>query len=200
VAPEHVNRDEVDRRQTRLLDAYGDAWVETETVDVPADEFPEHVENARDGYVGGGYAFVVRAPGQTPPLTESMPDDAVPDGDRVLLILHRASENWGVPGGGLEGDESFGDAAIREVREETGVTCKITGLYGMSHVEWVSAGDHSETLHSLHVYFDARYVEGALAPQPGEVYGAAWFGDPPANAIDLVERRGDDWPPSPDDG
>jgi len=41
--------------------------------------------------------------------------------------------DWMVPGGKLEGDESFEEAAIREVREETGMEVRITGLYKIFH-------------------------------------------------------------------
>ena len=41
--------------------------------------------------------------------------------------------DWMVPGGKLEGDESFEEAVIREVREETGMEVRITGLYKIFH-------------------------------------------------------------------
>jgi 8-oxo-dGTP pyrophosphatase MutT (NUDIX family) len=47
--------------------------------------------------------------------------------------LDVTSDDWMVPGGKLEGDESFEEAAIREVREETGMEVKITGLYKIFH-------------------------------------------------------------------
>src|SRR4030042_2464146 len=47
--------------------------------------------------------------------------------------LDVTSDDWMVPGGKLEGDESFEEAAIREVREETGIEVKITGLYKIFH-------------------------------------------------------------------
>jgi 8-oxo-dGTP pyrophosphatase MutT (NUDIX family) len=47
--------------------------------------------------------------------------------------LDVTSDDWMVPGGRLEGDESFEEAAIREVKEETGIKVKITGLYKIFH-------------------------------------------------------------------
>ncbi|MBA4072977.1 MAG: hypothetical protein C0497_14255 [Gemmatimonas sp.] len=44
-----------------------------------------------------------------------------PDGVRVLLIRD-SYRNWGFPKGHLEADESPDAAAVREVREETGLT------------------------------------------------------------------------------
>lgn len=57
-------------------------------------------------------------------------------GDRVLMV-QRANEpgrgNWSIPGGHLEWGERAEDAAVREVREETGISCDIKGLVG--HVD-----------------------------------------------------------------
>jgi len=45
-----------------------------------------------------------------------------PDGERILLVHHRRLDRWLVPGGHVEaGDPEIGDAARREVIEETGV-------------------------------------------------------------------------------
>jgi len=57
----------------------------------------------------------------------------VTDGDRVL-VLDRLASNWpGVtfPGGHVEPGESFTDAVIREVREETGLTVAHPALVGI---------------------------------------------------------------------
>ncbi|TPW76210.1 NUDIX hydrolase [Schumannella soli] len=50
----------------------------------------------------------------------------VDDRDRVLLFLTRAPDSsgfarWMTPGGGVEGDETHGEAAVRELWEETGL-------------------------------------------------------------------------------
>jgi len=42
---------------------------------VDADRFVDLRDFARDGYTGGGYAWVVRRPEQAIDLTESMPDE-----------------------------------------------------------------------------------------------------------------------------
>ncbi|XP_071964557.1 diphosphoinositol polyphosphate phosphohydrolase 1-like [Antedon mediterranea] len=48
------------------------------------------------------------------------------DFDEVLLVSSTGSpENWVVPGGGLEPDESAGDAAVRELKEEAGVIGRV---------------------------------------------------------------------------
>jgi ADP-ribose pyrophosphatase YjhB (NUDIX family) len=49
----------------------------------------------------------------------------------ILLIRRSDNDNWAVPGGAIDLGESLTDAAIRETREETGITCEITGLVGI---------------------------------------------------------------------
>jgi 8-oxo-dGTP pyrophosphatase MutT (NUDIX family) len=49
----------------------------------------------------------------------------------ILLIRRSDNGNWALPGGAIDIGESVADAAVREVQEETGITCQITGLIGV---------------------------------------------------------------------
>ena len=51
------------------------------------------------------------------------------DGD-ILLLRRKDNDKWTMPGGTLDFGESLTDCAIREVREETGLQIRITGLIG----------------------------------------------------------------------
>ena len=46
----------------------------------------------------------------------------IDDRDRLLLFRWDPPDIWITPGGGLEPDESYEQAALRELREETGIT------------------------------------------------------------------------------
>jgi 8-oxo-dGTP diphosphatase len=189
-----VNLERVERVAERLQDRYGEVPVEREVVEQPAAGFEELVANARDGYNGGAYAWVVRDPADAAELTETFAGE-FDDRERVLMILPRDGDEWGLPGGGREGEESWADAAVREVREEAGVNCEVTGLWLLRHNVWRSpATEHPDT-HSLHAFFDARYAGGSIAVQPGEVNGAAWFAALPERMMPANERRAADWSP-----
>jgi 8-oxo-dGTP diphosphatase len=51
-------------------------------------------------------------------------------GGNILLLRRKDNEKWTMPGGTLDFGESLADCAIREVREETGLQIRITGLIG----------------------------------------------------------------------
>lgn len=192
MSPERVNRETVRRRTERLRDEYDGVRVQEVSDELDEAEFSDFLAHCRDGYLGGGYAWVVREPDQAAELTESMPDE-VDDGRRVLMILGRGGSRWGLPGGGREAGETFEETAVREVREETGVECEVTGLFLLRHVV-VTASASDDEAHVLQAFFDAKYAGGHVAIQPGELNGAAWFDEPPASLYpENAFRAADFW-------
>jgi 8-oxo-dGTP pyrophosphatase MutT (NUDIX family) len=81
--------------------------------------------------------------------------------DKVLLIKHnKYGGKYGIPGGKLEGKESPLEAALRECREETGLTPKgspieLSGTYKM---------DNGKT---FHVFYFPSY-DGSILQESGE--------------------------------
>lgn len=49
----------------------------------------------------------------------------------ILMIRRSDNGNWALPGGAIDLGESMTQAAVREVKEETGIDCEITGLIGI---------------------------------------------------------------------
>jgi ADP-ribose pyrophosphatase YjhB (NUDIX family) len=87
------------------------------------------------------------------------------DGD-VLVIQRSDNGNWAVPGGAIDLGESLVQAAIRETREETGVTCEVTGIVGIysdpGHV--VLYTSNGEARQEFSIVLTARAVDGEPTP------------------------------------
>ncbi|OKI10048.1 DNA mismatch repair protein MutT [Streptomyces sp. CB02923] len=89
----------------------------------------------------------------------------VADGSgRILLQRRRDSGLWALPGGGMEMDDSLPGAAVREVKEETGLDVEITGLVGTyTDPRHVIAYSDGEVRRQFNVCFTARVTGGVLA-------------------------------------
>lgn len=88
------------------------------------------------------------------------------DAGQFLLIKRTDNSNWSLPGGAMDLGESIGQAAVREVREETGIDCELTGLVGIytnpNHVlEYTSDG---EVRQEFSIVFTARALGGEPTP------------------------------------
>lgn len=101
----------------------------------------------------------------------------VTDASGRLLLVQRALTpwhgHWDIPGGFCEPDELPADAAVREVREETGLQVVVADLVGM----WIDRyGDGDDADLTLNCYFTAHVV-GATTPvvDPRESLDARWF-------------------------
>lgn len=79
------------------------------------------------------------------------------DKRRILLVKqsHEGRDIWMVPGGGIEDGESAAQAAVREVREETGLDIEVLRM--IWHVEEVS-----ERGQRFVNFFTARITGGTL--------------------------------------
>ncbi|MBF0665307.1 MAG: NUDIX hydrolase [Brevundimonas sp.] len=115
-------------------------------------------------------------PTMSPPLPASLPAP-VPcvgvvclRGDEVLLIRRGRPPKqgeWSLPGGRIEPGERAMDAALRELREETGVEAEITGLVDVVDGLFPEAGRH-------YVLID---------------YAARWLSGDPVAGDDALEAR-----------
>ncbi|EFF91231.1 NUDIX hydrolase [Streptomyces sp. e14] len=83
---------------------------------------------------------------------------------RILLQRRRDNDLWALPGGGMEMDDSLPGAAVREVKEETGLDVEITGLVGTyTDPRHVIAYTDGEVRRQFNVCFTARITGGELA-------------------------------------
>ncbi|MEW2359217.1 NUDIX domain-containing protein [Spirillospora sp. NPDC029432] len=90
---------------------------------------------------------------------------AVVTDDAGRILLQRRTDNglYALPGGGMDMDESLPGAAVREVREETGLDVEITGLVGTyTDARHIIAYTNGEVRRQFNVCFTARIVGGKL--------------------------------------
>lgn len=86
--------------------------------------------------------------------------------DTILLVKQSyGNQHWSLPGGVVEYGESVDQAAIREVKEETGLDIRIKRLVGL----YSKPGEQS-----LAVTFEAEVIGGKLVPN-NEVCDCQYF-------------------------
>jgi ADP-ribose pyrophosphatase YjhB (NUDIX family) len=94
----------------------------------------------------------------------------MPDGS-IVLVLRRDNRRWSLPGGIVDWGEDVTTAAVREIREETGLRVtkvdRLVGLYSSPH--------RDPRFHSVCVGVSV-YVEGTpAAADPREILDARAF-------------------------
>ncbi|WP_435125496.1 NUDIX domain-containing protein [Halobaculum sp. D14] len=110
------------------------------------------------------------------------------DGD-LLLVRHDGVDKWVVPGGGVRDDETFREAAERELAEEAGVDAEYDGLAICNRVA-VACDDH-ELWGVLPVF--AAEADPDATPEvrdpDDEISAASWFSTLPADTRDRADLQ-----------
>lgn len=105
--------------------------------------------------------------------------------DGLVAVIHRPKyEDWSLPKGKLEAGESWEDAALREVQEETGLVCRLGEELG-SPREYIDRKGRPKTV---------RYWRMEVEQDPGfsvnnEVDELRWLA--PAAAAALLTHASD---------
>jgi ADP-ribose pyrophosphatase YjhB (NUDIX family) len=91
---------------------------------------------------------------------------AVVTNDAGQILLQRRADNdlWALPGGTMDLGERIAETAVREVKEETGLTVEVTGIVGIySDPAHVIAYTDGEVRQEFNICFAARLVGGQLS-------------------------------------
>jgi ADP-ribose pyrophosphatase YjhB (NUDIX family) len=85
------------------------------------------------------------------------------DEGRILMIRRTDNDLYSIPGGQLEIGETLAQAAVREVREETGIECEVTGVIGLySNPNHLIAYDDGEVRQEFSICFRATPAGGKV--------------------------------------
>ncbi|MCF2531316.1 NUDIX hydrolase [Yinghuangia soli] len=103
---------------------------------------------------------------EAPPANSLVPSVtavATDEAGRILLVHKTDNDLWALPGGGMDLGESIAHAAVREVKEETGIDVEVTGIIGIyTNPGHVMAYDDGEVRQQFSVCFTTRVLGGEL--------------------------------------
>jgi 8-oxo-dGTP pyrophosphatase MutT (NUDIX family) len=105
------------------------------------------------------------------------------DSERLLIILMNTLSGqkiWTFPKGHLEKDETAEDAAIREVREETGYKCRIKEKFFKAHYSFFKNGLKIDK--TVDWFIMEKIGEQGQVETPDEISGLKWL------SIDEAEK------------
>jgi len=107
-------------------------------------------------------------------------------GDEVLVVHRSPAQGayWHSVSGGVEDGETDAEAAVRELREETGLEARLTALFN------VYAGFDDPRVRAVLILYTAEIVGGRLVPGD-DATDARWFpiARPPRAIAFAAHRR-----------
>ena len=94
-------------------------------------------------------------------------------GDEVMVVYRKRHQDWTLPRGKVKDGESFQEAAVREVLEETGCSCRVGSYLG-------TISYSAEGVPKVVLFWKMTLVDDKGAFDPEEIAEAAWLPIPAA--------------------
>jgi ADP-ribose pyrophosphatase YjhB (NUDIX family) len=109
--------------------------------------------------------------------------------DGKVLLVRRGNEpgrgKWSLPGGRIRFGERSEEAALREMREETGLEVRLRRVVNVVDVFWRS--ERGELLeHFVIVDFEAEVIGGELRPA-NDALDARWFSPEELKGLEMTD-------------
>lgn len=101
----------------------------------------------------------------------------------LLLVRHEGVDLWVLPGGGLDSDESYREAAERELHEEAGVQADYDGLAMLTRVRFRCNGHEAWGVMPVFAA-EAETHETDVQDPDDEISEARWFETLPEDTRD----------------
>lgn len=162
---EERSRRSVDELLDQFEATYGEFERVEKTWELAEDQYQTFCERFENGSAGGAGVWLTNEQGE------------------VLLVRNEGDDGWGDPGGKAEAGETYETAAKRELREEAGVECRITGLCEVHVIEHYCAGCDEPSLFAPIAIFSGAYTGGEPRPRDGEIAEVGWFTSPPETIL-----------------
>jgi len=93
---------------------------------------------------------------------------ATPRGDEVMIVYRTRHQDWTLPKGEVRDGESFQEAALREVKQETGCSCQLGGYLGT-----ISYSDNG--IPKVVMFWKMTVVQEGTLTASGEIGEAVWM-------------------------
>ncbi len=92
----------------------------------------------------------------------------------LVLLVHRPEyDDWSFPKGKLDAGETIEQAALREVKEETGLDCRI--IQSLSPIRYSYRNRSGRIRQKIVHYFLMEPVAGRIAVNIHEIDAAQWY-------------------------
>ncbi|PMC33896.1 NUDIX hydrolase [Bacillus sp. UMB0899] len=109
--------------------------------------------------------------------------------EKVLMVKNKGENHsyYTLPGGAVEPDETLEEAAIREVKEETGLDVEIDGVFSVSETFFEERGHHA-----IFFTFRGRIIGGDVnISMPEEIEEITWMDPQQAEEyIHITDSKG----------